>query len=213
LSVIIDISLSVAESMLTWPGDPAVEIDPAKRLAKGDPANVSEMKLGTHTGTHVDPPFHFIDGAPGADALDLNVLCGEALVLDLRDAGSEIDEKVLERADVPEGTERLLFHTTNSDLWGRRPLVFPDTYTALTPEGARWCVERGIKLVGTDFLSIEQRGAPGHPTHVTLLKAGVVIVEGLDLSDVAQGAYTLTCLPLKIIGGDGAPARAILIVP
>ena len=208
--MIYDVSLGIGPDMLTWPGDPSVEVDPAKRLAKGDPANVSELRLGTHTGTHVDPPFHFIDGGRTAEALDLTVLVGPALVADLRHAGPSITPAEMDALAVPEGTERILFRTPNSELWGRTPVRFPDTYTALTPEGARWCIDRGIRLVGTDFLSIERKGTPGHPTHVTLLEAGVIILEGLDLSAVEPGAYELSVLPLKILGGDGAPARAIL---
>jgi arylformamidase len=209
--VIIDVSLGIDPGMLTWPGDPPVEVDPAKRLAKGDPANVSELRLGSHTGTHVDPPFHFIDGAATIEALDLAVLVGEAVVADLRGAGDTIGPGELDALGLPSGTERVLFRTPNSLLWHQTPVRFPDSYTALTPDGALWCVERGIRLVGTDFLSIEQRGAPGHPTHVTLLRAGVIIVEGLDLSAVSPGVYDLIVLPLKIVGGDGAPARAVLI--
>ncbi|TML78405.1 MAG: cyclase family protein [Actinobacteria bacterium] len=208
--MIYDVSLGIGPDMLTWPGDPPVEVDPARRLAKGDPANVSELRLGTHTGTHVDPPFHFIDGGRTAEALDLTVLVGPALVADLRHAGPSITPAEMNALAVPEGTERILFRTPNSELWGRTPVRFPDTYTALTPEGARWCIDRGIRLVGTDFLSIERKGTPGHPTHVTLLEAGVIILEGLDLSAVEPGAYELSVLPLKILGGDGAPARAIL---
>jgi arylformamidase len=211
--LIIDVSLGIGPSMLTWPGDPPVEIDPAKRLAKGDSANVSELRLGTHTGTHVDPPFHFIDGAPTAEALELDVLVGPAVVADLRGAGAAITPAELEALKLQPGTERVLFRTPNSELWTSKKVTFPDSYTALTPDGARWCVDRGIRLVGTDFLSIEQRGAPGHPTHVTLLKAGAIILEGLDLSRVDPGGYDLTVLPLKILGGDGAPARAILRTP
>jgi arylformamidase len=211
--VIIDVSLGVGPDMLTWPGDPPVEIDPAKRLSKGDSSNVSELRLGTHTGTHVDPPFHFIDGAPTAEALELDVLVGPAVVADLRGAGAAITPAELEALKLPSGTERVLFRTPNSELWMSKKVTFPDSYTALTPDGARWCVDRGIRLVGTDFLSIEQRGAPGHPTHVTLLKAGAIILEGLDLSRVDPGGYDLTVLPLKILGGDGAPARAILRTP
>jgi arylformamidase len=211
--VIIDVSLGVGPDMLTWPGDPSVEIDPAKRLSKGDSSNVSELRLGTHTGTHVDPPFHFIDGAPTAEALELDVLVGPAVVADLRGAGAAITPAELEALKLPPGTERVLFRTPNSELWTSKKVTFPDSYTALTPDGARWCVDRGIRLVGTDFLSIEQRGAPGHPTHVTLLKAGAIILEGLDLSRVDPGGYDLTVLPLKILGGDGAPARAILRTP
>ncbi len=208
--MIYDISLGVAPDMLTWPGDPPVEVDPAKRIAKGDSSNVSELRLGTHTGTHVDPPFHFIEGGATTDALDLSVLVGPAQVVDLRGVRESITPKELEALDLPEGTRRILFRTNNSAMWSEERGRFPETYTALSPDGAHWCVGRGIRLVGTDFLSIEHKGAPGHPTHVALLEAGVIIVEGLDLSAVDPGAYELAVLPLKILGGDGAPARAIL---
>lgn len=208
---VIDVSLGVSPEMLTWPGDPAVEVEPAKRLARGDSSNVSELRLGSHTGTHVDPPFHFIDGGPGVDALALDVLVGPAVVVDMRDVEETIGPK--EVARVPAGAERVLFRTRNSDLWTRGRAAFPDGYVALSPEGARALADRGARLVGTDFLSIERRGSKGHPTHVTLLEAGVVIVEGLDLSAVEPGEYTLACLPLKVVGGDGAPARAVLIAP
>ena len=208
--MIIDVSLGIGPDMLTWPGDPPVEIDPAKRRAKGDSSNVSELRLGTHTGTHVDPPFHFIEGAPTVETLDLDALVGPAIVADLRTAGPTITPADLDALNLPVDTTRLLFRTPNSALWASKTIRFPDSYTALTPEGARWCVDRGIRLVGTDFLSIEQRGTPGHPTHVTLLKAGAIILEGLDLSRVDPGAYELFVLPLKVLGGDGAPARAIL---
>jgi arylformamidase len=197
--------------MLTWPGDPAVELDPAKRIARGDAANVSLLRLGTHTGTHVDPPFHFIDGAATADELDPAVLVGRATVADLRAITGNVGPAELEALALDDGTERLLLRTPNSDLWRNgSDIRFPDHYTALDPEGARWCVEHNVRLVGTDFLSIEEKGAEGHPTHVTLLEAGVVIVEGLDLHDVDPGVYTLICAPLKIGGGDGAPARVFL---
>jgi arylformamidase len=132
------------------------------------------------------------------------------LVADLRRAGSSITPQELDDLGIPGGTERLLFRTPNSELWTWHRVEFPSDYTALTPDGARWCVDRGIRLVGTDFLSIERKGASGHPTHVALLEAGVIILEGLDLSGVEPGAYELAVLPLKIVGGDGAPARAVL---
>lgn len=205
---IIDITLSVGPRMLTWPGDPEVQVMPTSRLARGDHANVSQLRLGTHTGTHVDPPFHFIDGAPAVESLSLETLVGPALVADLRHVAREITP---DHIDAIEPAERVLFRTRNSDLWARETIEFPDEYVHLTTEAARALVARGARLVGTDFLSIERRGAPGHPTHVTLLEAGVVIVEGLDLSKVEPGRYTLACLPLKVVGGDGAPARAVLV--
>jgi len=195
--------------MITWPGDPSVSIEPSSLIAKGKPANVSQIHMGSHTGTHVDPPLHFLENGGPVDMLDLNVLVGKALVLDMEHAGDAIETHHLEAAGLSEGTERVLFKTPNSKIWSG-PAVFPDRYTALSPEAAEWLVGRGVRLVGIDFLSIERRGAAGHPTHHTLLDAGVVIVEGLDLSQTNPGEYWLTCLPLKILGGDGAPARAIL---
>jgi arylformamidase len=206
----IDVSLSISDRMLTWPGDPPVDVIERQRMARGDAANVSEIVMGSHTGTHVDPPFHFVDGAPTVDQLDLDLLIGDALVVDLRGVGDQIEPKHLEDLGLPEGLRRILFRTDNSELWTREHVEFPDSYTALSVEGARWLVEHGVRLVGIDFLSIERKGAPGHPTHVMLLSAGAVIVEGLDLSRVEPGEYRLMCLPLRIAGGDGAPARALL---
>lgn len=212
---IIDISLPVHPGMLVWPGDPPVEVRPVSEIAKGDAANVSELRLGSHTGTHVDPPRHFLEGGAGVDELSLDSLVGPALVVDLTGAAGPLGPDELDALEVPSGTERLLLKTSNSALWDRRPApgaaAFPDRYVALSPEGAAWVVGRRLRLLGTDFLSIERRGAPGHPTHVTLLSAGVVVVEGLDLSRVSPGAYTFVCLPLRLVGGDGAPARAVLL--
>lgn len=208
---IIDISLSIDDDLLVWPGDPPVEVVPRLRLSRGDPANVSELRMGTHTGTHVDPPIHFIEEASGIDDVSPDVLVGVATVADLRGARGPIGGGQLDGLALPADVHRLLLKTDNSSLWGERPVAFPDEYACLSPAGAEWIVERGIRLVGTDFLSIEQPKAPGHPVHVTLLSAGVVIVEGLDLSGVEPGRYTLVCLPLKVVGGDGGPARALLI--
>ncbi len=209
---IIDVSLPIGKDLLTWPGDPGVEVDGAKRIAKGDPSNVSLLSMGTHTGTHVDPPLHFIEGTDGIDRVALEVLVGEAVVADLRSADS-IGPEELDGLDLPDGTERLLCRTRNSDLWSRLPVEFPESYVAVTPKGARWLVDRGIRLVGVDFLSVESAGAEGHPVHTTLLGNGSIILEGLDLSEAEPGAYTLACLPLRITGGDGGPARAALIEP
>lgn len=205
---VFDVSLAVGPDMMVWPGDPPVVVQEASRIARGDPANVSTLRLGTHTGTHVDPPCHFIDGAATVDEIPPDVFVGPAVVLDLGAVDREIVPRDL--VALPEGTERVLFRTRNSDLWARGERKFPDDYVALGLEGARWLVSRGVRLVGTDFLSIEKRGAPGHPVHVALLEAGVVIVEGLDLHAVDPGDYTFTCLPLRILDGDGGPARALL---
>jgi arylformamidase len=209
---LIDVSLPVGPDLLTWPGDPGIEVQPAKRIARGDPSNVSELRIGTHTGTHVDPPVHFVEGADPIDRVPLDVLFGDAVVADLTGAGA-IGPSELEELDLRDGTERLLCKTKNSELWTRGRVEFPDDYVAVTPEGARWIVDRGLRLVGVDFLSVEARGAEGHPVHTTLLENGVIIVEGLDLSAVEPGPYTFACLPLRIADGDGGPARAMLFEP
>jgi arylformamidase len=210
MSRIIDVSLPIGPDLLTWPGDPGIRIDSAKRIDRGDPANVSEFHLGSHTGTHVDPPVHFLPGERSIDRLDLDVFFGPAVVADLGEADA-IGPAELDRLGLPEGAERLLCRTRNSELWSRLPVEFPQDYVAVTAEGAEWLVDRAVRLVGVDFLSVERAGSPGHPVHRTLLGGGTIIVEGLDLSRVEPGPYTLACFPLRVRDGDGSPARAVLI--
>lgn len=207
MTQLFDVSLPISPAMMTWPGDPGVELHRAKSL-QTDGANVSNLKIGTHTGTHVDPASHFIDGAGGIDTIPVDVLVGPCVVVDARDA-EVIDEAVVARA--PQDAERVLFRTRNSEIWARGQTEFPSSYVYVTIEGARALVGRGVRLVGVDFLSVEKQGAPGHPVHVALLEQRIVIVEGLNLSQIEPGEYTLACLPLKIADGDGAPARAVLM--
>ena len=208
---ILDVSLPVSPSMLVWPGNPGVELTPNQRIADGDDANVSRLALGTHTGTHVDPPVHFVEGAAGIDRVPVETLVGPCVVADARGLAGELGADDLEGLGVPDGTERLLLRSDNSDLWRQPSPSFPDEYVCLSPEAAAWVVRRGIRLVGVDFLSVERRGSPGHPAHVELLSNGVVVVEGLDLGSVEPGDVTLVVLPLRIVDGDGGPARAILL--
>ena len=208
---IIDVSLPIGPDLLVWPGDPAVDITPRSQISKGDPANVSELRMGTHTGTHVDPPVHFVSGAPGMDRVPVDLLVGECVVADARGLRGQLGPADLDALKVPAGATRVLLKSDNSEIWRHLPAAFPDEYVCLSPEAARWVVAAGIKLLGVDFLSVEQKGAPGHPTHVELLSKGVVIVEGLNLGDVEPGEYMLAVLPLKIVNGDGGPARAVLI--
>lgn len=208
---VIDVSLTIGPDLLVWPGNPGVAITPSSRISRGDSSNVSEIRLGSHTGTHIDAPSHFLDDGAGADDLPIDVMLGEATVADLRGTAGPIGVDELDGLSLTGDVTRLLLRTDNSDLWHTDPRVFPDGYVCLSPEGARWVVDHGIELIGIDFLSIEARGAPGHPTHRTLLEAGVVILEGLDLSRVEPGTYTLVCFPLKIADGDGAPTRAVLL--
>lgn len=206
-----DISLTISPSLPVWPGDPGIELERVSDIAKGDTANVTRMNMGAHTGTHVDAPFHFLGGkAPTVEKLSLRTLTGRAYVLHLPDEVDAINRKVLESMEVPPRTRRLLFRTRNSKHWADKARPFTKDFVAITADGAEFLVEHSIKLVGVDYLSVAPFDAP-RPTHEILLKAGTVIVEGLDLSQVSQGRYTLYCLPLKLAGCDGAPARAILI--
>ncbi len=203
--MIIDISRPISADTPVWPGDPPVLVERVARVEAGDPADVSRLQLGTHTGTHVDPPAHFLPGGVTVDELPLDVLVGPAIVADLTAAAS-IGSGVLDALAVPAGTTRVLLKTAGG---GAGPSDSA-RHGILTAEGARWLVHHGVRLVGADTLSIEP-DTDTYPVHRTLLEAGVVIVEGLDLAPVAPGAYELVCLPLRIAGGDGAPARAVLI--
>jgi len=208
---IYDLSLPISPSMVVWPGDPPVRVEPRLRIAKGDVVNVSGLCLGSHTGTHVDPPYHFDDTGPSMDELSLDILVGKAWVCNLG-SRHEIDVTDLQEC-VPDGTRRLLLKTTNSDLWRRGVEEVVSDFVVITPDAARWIVKRDIRLLGVDYLSVERPGAPGHPVHHALLGAGVIVVEGLDLSLLEAGWYNLYCLPLRVAGGDGAPARAVAVGP
>lgn len=208
---IVDISVQMDDDLLIWPGNPPLTVTPWTRLARGDGSNVSDVRLGTHTGTHVDPPFHHIDDGVTVERLPLQVMVGEAVIGDLTESPGPIGAAELDRLALAEGTSRLLLKTRNSRLWASRQRHFPDQYVALAVDGAAWLVDHGIRLLGFDFLSVEARGALGRPVHRTLLDNGVVIVEGLDLSQVNGGKCFFVFLPLKLAGADGAPGRAVLL--
>ena len=205
---IYDVTVPIRTAMPVYEGDPSVEIAPWSALAKGDSANVSFLHFGAHTGTHVDAPAHFIEGARKIDALSLETLIGPARVIRVPDELTEIDNEFLTGCNLDQ-VERVLFHTRNSGFWNEG---FRKDFTHLLPEAAEKLVEMGVKLVGTDYLSIEKFHSGHHQTHLALLSKNVVIVEGLNLSEVTEGDYELICLPLKIAegAGDGAPARAVL---
>lgn len=204
-----DITLTISPKLPTWPGDPGVELERVEKIEAGSNANVSRIDMGVHTGTHVDAPYHFLQDGSTVDKLDLSMLAGRAYVLHLPEVDL-ITAAVLAAAQIPPRTRRVLFKTRNSDYWSNDDLGFQEDFVGLSEDGAEYLVQRGVKLVGMDYLSI----APykqSRPTHEILLSAGVVIVEGLDLREVSQGRYTIYCLPLKLADSDGAPARAILI--
>ena len=206
---IYDISLPISEALVVWPGDPPIRISQPSHLERGDLATLTRLDLGAHTGTHVDAPAHFVRGGAGVDALDLEVLVGPALVVHLPEA-EVLTAGLLAALDLPPGTERLLFRTRNSERWVRGETAFFEGFVGLAEDGARWLVECGVRLVGVDYLSVAPFADPA-PTHEILLRAGVIVVEGLNLSGVEPGVYQLVCLPLKLVGGDGAPARTILM--
>ena len=202
---IYDITVALSDGLPIFPGDPPFLIEPVTRLARGDDANVSRIIISSHSGTHLDPPRHYSDQGISVDQIPLSLLVGDALLVELNGilaiGRAELAQLPLKREN------RLLLKTDNSRLWGNP--VFSADFTCLTPDGAHYLVETGVKLVGIDYLSIERLDGKGE-VHRILLDNGVIILEGLNLTGVPGGNYELICLPLKIRGGDGAPVRAIL---
>jgi arylformamidase len=192
---IIDVTVPIQPDMPVYPGDPEVSLTLEQSIAEGAPANVSRLDFGLHTGTHVDAPVHFIVGAPGAETLPLDVLVGPAVVVEAPDLEDDVA--------LPAGVERILFKTRNSELWANQD--FSEDFLTVGLPLARRLGEARVRLVGIDYLSIGNE-----EVHELLLGLGIVVVEGLDLRNVAGGAYRLICAPLKVVGADGAPARVLL---
>jgi arylformamidase len=203
----IDISVPLKTGMVHWPDNPPVRIERAMDIGRGDHANVSTISMGSHTGTHMDAPVHFLQSGRGIDKLPMSVAIGRARVIHIDDPVS-IKPGELVPHKIRKG-ERILFKTANSARCWQTDSFVPD-FVHLTAEGAKYLVDRGVRLIGIDYLSIGGYKVDGADTHRYLLDAGIWIIEGLDLSPVEQGNYVLICLPLKIDGGDGAPARAVL---
>lgn len=205
---IYDVSVPLRPNIPTYGGDePGPELTYTRLLSKGDSSNLSTLRLGSHTGTHVDAPHHFIDGRATVDALPPEALVGPVYVVEHLGAG-HITAVDIEAAGLPADAHRVLFKTYNGDAWDRDE--FHEGFIGIEPDAAQALVDRGVGLVGIDYLSIERFHAPGHPVHVVLLGAGVVIVEGLDLRAVSPGRYTMCCAPLNVVGAEGAPARVFL---
>ncbi len=204
----IDISVPLVSGMLTWSSHEPVSLERSEHISADRPIHVTALQLGTHSGTHVDSPYHFSAGSQTVDQLPLESLMGPAHVHDFT-GRLAIDASALRAAQAPAGTNdvrRVLLKTDNSRWVRTGPM--PPRWAHLTGDAARFLVDSGVLLVGTDGLTVD--GPDSDDAHVTLLQAGVVIVETLDLSGVPAGEYDLICLPLRIAGGDGAPARAIL---
>ena len=203
-----DISVPVMNGGVVYPGNPEIHIEPQQDMAKGGSSNVSLISIGSHTGTHVDAPKHMILDGAGVDALPLDALIGPAIVVAFDDDVMAVTEAYL-RAQPIAGHARVLLKTRNSQFIRKRD--FHRDYTYLAPEGAEYLASLGVRLVGIDYLSIEQFHSGHHRTHKTLLSRGIVIVEGLDLSEPPAGTYELYCLPVLLAGIDGAPSRAVLM--
>jgi arylformamidase len=202
MAEMIDVSVPVSPSTVSWENESAPVIERVSSIEAGDGYNLSRLAFSVHTGTHVDAPSHFIESGGAVETLALDALIGPALVVDARDAENEIDAERVAH-ELPTGCQRVLFSTRNSGLW-EEPGFCSDS-VGISPRAASLLVERGIRLVGIDYLSV---GPP--ETHRELLSHNVVLLEGLDLRGVAAGRYRLLCLPLRIVGSDGAPARAVL---
>lgn len=203
---IYDVTIPIRAGMPVFEGDPEVRRTRVQSMADGAICDVSRLDLGVHTGTHVDAPSHFIPGAPTADRVPLDAMLGPAMIVDATTLTSHITARDVAACGVA-GAERVIFKTRNSALWDDG--IFSRDFIALLPDAAAALVASGARLVGIDYLSVAPFTDP-RPTHIALLEAGVVILEGLDLRAVAPGEYDLACLPLPIVGSDGAPARVIL---
>jgi arylformamidase len=200
---LIDVTVPIRDGMPVYDRNPAVHLERARSIAAGDMVNISRLDLGVHTGTHVDAPVHFIEDGAGAESIDPETLIGPAYVVDATSLHADIAAEALEALDLPDGAGRLLFKTPNSRLWDLD--AFTRDFIRFVESGAVALVERAVRLVGIDYLSIGDEAA-----HRVLLGNGVVPLEGLDLREVEPGPYTLYCLPLKLVGSDGAPARVLL---
>jgi arylformamidase len=208
--MIYDISVPLRAGSVVYPGNPPINITPQQAISAGAGANVSRIDFGSHSGTHVDAPKHFFDDGAGVDSLPLNVLTGRARLIAMGDDVKSVGEAELRKHDLA-GVERLLIRTRNSAWLASGSSEFHPDYTFVAPDGAAYLAGLGVKLVGVDYLSVEQFHSGHHKTHRTLLQREIVIVEGLLLSAPPPGDYDLYCLPLKLVGLDGAPARAILL--
>ena len=205
---LIDISLPLKEGGPVWPNSTGVHIDWTLRTDKGDSANLTRLDIDIHAGTHVESSLHSFTAGATVDVIPLAILIGRAEVVYLPEADA-VSVAELDKVNLPNNTTRVLFRTRNEKFWERGEKNFQENFVGLTPDGAEWLVKRGIKLVGMDYLSIGRYG-DGPKVHDTLFKGGVSIIEGLYLNKVAPGSYHLICLPINLVGREGAPARAVL---
>jgi arylformamidase len=203
-----DISLAIEPGLPTWPTSDGFRTRWAMRIDAGDSANVTVLEADVHTGTHVESALHFLADGDALDRTPIERFVGPAVVVEIE--GDAATGGALERAGILVGTTRLLVKTRNSERWAKGWGPFDPEYVALTPDAAEWVAGHGMELVGLDHLSIQRYGDDGE-THRILMRAGVTILEGLNLAGVEPGEYTLVCAPIKLTGTEAAPARALLI--
>jgi arylformamidase len=203
---LIDVTVPLDASLPTYPGNTPFTLEAIKRISRGDTSNVSAFHMSAHTGTHVDAPRHYFDNRPGADALPLEMLLGRTRVIEIR-TRSGIGAEQLTDLDFSDDV-RILFKTSNSRLWASPD--FQTDYIGVTASGAEHLIAHGVKVVGVDYLSVEEFKKPGAPAHHVLLGGGAIVIEGLNLRDVEPGVYDMLCLPLRVVDADGAPARVVL---
>lgn len=206
---IYDVSLTIREGMVVWPGEPPVVLNRRTKIEEGAHANVSFLSLGAHTGTHVDAPFHFLADGSKADEMSLDVLVGPAQLVEVPDSVKVINAEVIAGLTIADEPKRILFKTSNSKYWDLETNEFQPGFVGIDLSASEALVKRGMQLVGIDYISVSPY-KNSKPTHDELLGAHMIIIEGLDLRSVKAGLYNMYCLPLKLHGADGAPARVIL---
>ncbi len=204
-----DVSVTISEDLPVWPGDPGISLKLKSSIAGGDTANVTQIKMGAHTGTHIDAPYHFEPNGKTVDQLPIDVLIGPCRVIEMLDVEGAIGPSALEKVDLG-GAVRILFKTKNSEWWKNGEKEFQKNYIYISEQGAKFLIARGVKLLGIDYLSVDRFDSPDQATHHLLLRNQVIIIEGLNLNDVSFGDYELIALPLKLKGSDGGPARVVL---
>jgi arylformamidase len=204
-----DISLIYSEDLPTWPGKPKVQLKKISSIQDGESANETSLFMYVHAGTHVDAPDHFLGDGQTVEKIPLDFMIGPAVVVGIK-TKETITADDLKEAGIPSDSTRILLKTRNSEYWSSGNREFQEDFIGLSADAASYLVDLGIQVVGVDYLSVAPFGDPV-PTHKILLEAGVLIIEGLDMSQVESGEYTLLCLPLKIKDSDGAPARVLLM--
>jgi arylformamidase len=206
--MIYDISLTLSSNLVSWPGEDAFQLSKIHAISNGDVCNVTELHMSTHQGTHIDSPYHFINNGAKSEDLLVENLIGPCVVIDVEESDI-INKTHVDNYDYNK-YKRVIFKTKNSILWKNKIKEFDKNFVSLSLEAAQYLYEQGVILIGIDYLSIEEFSSSTHDVHKLLLNNRIVILEGLDLSDVCEGYYELICLPIRLAGSDGSPARAVL---